>query len=336
VTNLQGLNALQSIDGTVELVGPFSSMQGLDALSTIGGYFFVQTSNSAATFVGAETLTSVGNSVDWYGMGSLQGLSGLGSIGGSLRVSGPADYTGLSSLTSVGGNVSSLNSTCNGLSALQTIGGTLNLLYDTGAGLPALRNLGALSASASDPTGLPVTAVTGDVLISYPQTLTGLNSLQTIGGNLRLTTNYGYSPITNISGLTGLQTVGGTLTIDTLDYLTTISGFSSLNTVGGEMYIVSSRLSAMPGFANLRSVGGLRLWATMLPNLGVLSGLTTIGGGLDLRYNSQLINVTGLYSVRSVSGDVYIGNNGITSADANNLINSIGLANIGGSVTNAE
>ena len=336
VTDLQGLNALQSIDGTVELVGPFSSMQGLDALSTIGGYFFVQTSNSGATFVGAETLTSVGSSVDWYGMGSLQGLSGLSSIGGTLRVSGPTDYTGLSSLTTVGGNVSSLNSTCNGLSALQTIGGTLNLVYDTGAGLPALRNLGALSASASDPTGLPITAVTGDVLISYPQTLTGLNSLQTIGGNFRITTNYGYSPITVISGMTGLQTVGGNFTIDTLDYLTTISGFSSLNTVGGELFLTSTRLSAIPGFTNLRSVGGLRLWSTMLPNLGVLSGLTTINGDLDLSFNALLVNVTGLYSVRSVTGDVYIGYNGINNADANNLINSIGLANIGGSVTNAE
>ena len=336
-TDLEGLNALQTVNGTLDLSGAFTSMQGLDSLTTIGDYFFVQATDSTATFAGAEALTTVGAGVDWYGMGSLQGLSGLTSIGGNLRiVSGPADYTGLSSLTTVGGDVSSLNSTCNGLSALRSVGGTLTLRYDTGAGLPALQSVGGLYAYASDPTGLQVNTVVGDLVVAYPVSLTGLNSVQSVGGSLRVTTNYGYSPITNISGLTALQTVGSYMTIDTLDYLTTISGFSSLRSVAGELFLTSGRLSAIPGFSNLQSVGGLRLWSTQLTNLGVLSNLTSIQGDLDLSSNYQLTNVTGLYSVRSVTGDVYIGFNGINNADANNLINSIGLSNIGGTVTNAE
>ncbi len=336
-SDLEGLNALQTVTGSVELVGGFSSMQGLDSLSSIGNYFNVQTSDSTATFAGAEALTTVGGGVDWYGMGSLQGLSGLTNIGGNLRVlSGPTDYTGLSSLTTVGGDVTSLNASCNGLSALRTIGGTLSLRYDTGAGLPALQSVGGLYAYGSDPTGLQVSSVTGDLVVAYPVTLTGLNTVQSVGGSLRVTTNYGYSPMTTISGLTGLQTVGSYMTIDGLDYLTTISGFSSLRSVAGELFVSSARLSAIPGFSNLQSVGGLRLWGTLLPNLGALSNLTTIQGDLDLTYNYLLVNVTGLYSVRSVTGDVYIGSNGINNADANNLINSIGLSNIGGTVTNAE
>ncbi len=334
--DLDGLESLITVDGQVDLSGNFASLQGLDSLTTIGSYFFVHTDDPTGTFAGLESLQTVGNSVDFDGMQSLQGLSGLTTVGGGLTVNGPTDYTGLSALTSVGGNVRSLNSTCNGLSALQTIGGTLSLYYDNGTGLPSLQTVGALSANGSDPTTLPITSVAGNVVIAYPSTLAGLNQVQTIGGNLYITTYYGYSPMTNISGFTALQSVGGFMTIEGLDNLTTISGFSSLRSVGGELFLSLSRLSAIPGLANIQSLGGLRLWSTQIPNLGVLSSLTTITGDLDLSFNSALINVTGLYSVRSVTGDVYIGYNGLSNADANNLINSIGLANIGGTVTNAE
>ncbi|HNH49771.1 MAG TPA: hypothetical protein PKY30_22195, partial [Myxococcota bacterium] len=240
-------------------------------------------------------------------------------------------------LSSVGGDVSSLNHSCAGLSALQSIGGQLYLSRDNGAGVTSLQSLGGLYASGVDPTAINVTTISGGVTLMDAPAMTSLNQVTSIGGSILVDGNiYSGAPLSSITGFQGLRTVGGGISMYHVDSLTSITGMSSLQSVAGELYIYAWYVNNLSGFSQVQSLGGLRLLGTRLSNLNSFSNLRTINGDLDIQAAYLLSDATGLHGVRSVTGNLTFATNGLSGAQVNTLIQTIGTANIGGIITNND
>jgi len=129
LTNLDGLSALTRVGGYLSIIGhpALTDLDGLSALTRVGGDIRIG---------GNDVLTN------------LDGLSALVSVPGNLNVGDNASLTsldGLSALTSVGGFFGFINNTAlssfSGLSALTSVGGSLGIMSH-----PALTNLDGLSA----------------------------------------------------------------------------------------------------------------------------------------------------------------------------------------------
>jgi hypothetical protein len=93
--------------------------------------------------------------------------------------------------------------------------------------------------------------------------------------------------------------------------------------IEGDVEIYGSNIDNLHGLSGLTSIGGgLQIhFASNLPNLNGLENLSFIGGDLDLFYNHDLINFTELENLNSIGGDLII--------EANEHLTSIsGLKNI--------
>ena len=133
---------------TASLGNKLESLEGLDALQSIGGDLKIVSNNNLTNMEGLENLVSIGGSLilgdDWYcgldgsyvtvendSLTSLVGLDSLTSIGGTVFVYRDfPSFIGLESLTSIGGSLEMQWATelwnFEGLENLESIGGSLN------------------------------------------------------------------------------------------------------------------------------------------------------------------------------------------------------------------
>jgi hypothetical protein len=227
ITNLNGLNVLTSIGGSLSIGinAALTNLTGLDNLTSIGGDLSIYSNETLTSLTGLEGLTSIGGGLDISGsvaLTSLTGLDNLTSIGGGLNIGSNGaliDLMGLEGLTSIGGslyigwNAATLTS-LTGLNNLTSIGDYLTI-----DGNASLTNLSGLEG---------LTSVGGDVYISgYSLTnLTGLESLTSIGGYLDIA--YTVS-LTSITGLENVTSIGGFLYIVNNDALTSLTGLDNIN-----------------------------------------------------------------------------------------------------------
>ena len=122
--------------------------------------------------------------------------------------------------------------------------------------------------------------------------LTGLNALTQIGGDLEIYCN---SSLTSLSGLNNLAIVEGNLHIGSIDY---IYGFEFGN----------DSLLDLSGLKVLQEVGGIFTIAgnDNLVNLEGLNSLISIGGNFWIAWNDALEDFSGLEQLASVGGSLDI------------------------------
>jgi hypothetical protein len=166
ISNLNGLAALTAIGGALNIHNShlLTNFTGLDNLTSIGGYLYINTNINQASFHGLEALTSVGGYFwmeQYYNTTLLNfsGLDNLTSIGGYVHLANCAltSFTGLENLATIGGDLSISHITVNelnGLDGLSSVGGDLILSYNASlsslSGLDSLTSIGgSLSISAN-------------------------------------------------------------------------------------------------------------------------------------------------------------------------------------------
>jgi len=211
IINLNGLNALKSIRGTLILSDNYAlttappGLAGLENISTIGNEFIIQNNDNLTDLTGLDNLTSIDGPLRIFKndeLVNLKGLDKVNSIGGGLRIGGIyagnnslINLTGLEGLVSIEGElVITLNhvlANLSGLDNLTSIGGRLHL-----GGLLSLTSL------------------------------TGLNNLTSIGGGLCLIRNIS---LTSLTGLNNVSSIGGSIEITFNSTLTDLTGLDNIN-----------------------------------------------------------------------------------------------------------
>ncbi len=134
------------------------------------------------------------------------------------------------------------------------------------------------------------------------------------------------SRLTSTDGLKNLSYIGNLLSIEgnpRLERITDLPHIKDLETLSlWDNY----SLNDISGLEPLKVVRqNLKLSASKLTNLNVLSNLNTIGDHLTIVYNQNLTDINGLINLSSVN-DIYIGNNDL-------LQNLNGLSNLAGTVS---
>ncbi|MFA5419544.1 MAG: T9SS type A sorting domain-containing protein, partial [Bacteroidales bacterium] len=199
------------------------------------------------------------------------------------------------------------NTSLENIDALQTL---------EGVGLSVSLNF---NPSLTDYNGLAkLLSIGKDLTISYNSqgiaSLTGLDNLKIIGGNLELSSNYALS---DISSLDNLSVINGSLKIYENPYLTSLSGLNNLNSIGGDVELnYNYSLLDLSDFNQLTKIGGnLNIeYNDQLNSLTGLELLDTINGSLSIKYNQELTDVTALGNLKAINGYIKVSGNDVLSS----------------------
>ncbi len=178
--------------------------------------------------------------------------------------------------------------------------------------------------------------ISGGVVIEDTNltSLTELENLITVDGDLNIGRNFA---LTNLTGLENLTTVGGHLMIHRNHALTSLTVLDNLTSVGGNLFIgFNSVLTSLTGLENLPSVGGHLIIHSnsVLTNLTGLENITSVGGNLHIDSNDVLTSLAVLNNVSSVGYLLLIEDNiNLPTCEAERLRDEIGIGNIGGEIT---
>lgn len=291
--SFEGLNNLEVIGGdfNCHYSGWSSSDSGkssgfadkdfgkLNKLKSIGGDLIVELfpyrPGNLTSLNGLENLSSIGGGIHTEYLSSLEGLSGIKEVQ-SLYIEDASNIEGLSNLRRVCGDVSLINGSFesfNGLRNLESVDG--DFLIKASVDVNGTGTVEKFSKITSFAGFDALREVTGDFMVysyvdaSYGKgyglsnlnSFEGLNSLQRIGGNLKIMAKgtgdgYGYGDskcseaycLNNLSSINiaSLQEIGGDLIVDNWHngrdyyqryYLIGISDFtfSNLKTIGGDI-----------------------------------------------------------------------------------------------------
>ncbi|AFL81660.1 conserved repeat protein [Aequorivita sublithincola DSM 14238] len=290
IENLNGLSSITSIDGDLVITANtrLRYLAGLDNLTNITGKFEI-----SGTLIyncnGLGSLTNIGGDFVARKLEKFLGLSSLVSIGGTLNI----EYNG------------SLE-TLIGLDALTTIGGDLK--FKNNNNLLRLLGVNNLQSIGGDFAMINVNINSNN--------LDGLQSLESIGGNLDIT-----SSINSMYGLSGLTSIGGNLDLNSGSYINDLDGLLSLNSIGGDFIITNSTIEDMT-CATLQTIGGSLLIQNCdeLTNIN-FPGIAGVGGYMSIFDNGVLTSIAGYTPLSAVGSYLKISNNGLmtTIPDFNNL-----------------
>ncbi len=331
------------IEGDVKIKGnDITNLNGLNVLTSIGGYLKIHQNNSLTNLVGMNNLILIRGKLDIWNndtLTSLTGLENLASIGGYFEVqfnNALTSLMGLDNLTSIEGYLSIWNNedltSLSGLENLDSIGGYLKI---------------ELNNSLTSIAGLEnVTLIGADLIISRNDVLTnltGLENLTSIGVELVIKSN---DALTNLDGLQSL-TSGSISNLSIINnnslatcevecicnYLANPNGIVIIynNAIGcnnptevanacgiilsclpyGNYYFLTQSdiddfQTNYPGCAELE--GDVKIWGNNINNLNGLSVVTSIGGNLNISA-SDVTSLAGLDNLSYVGGDLGIGNN---------------------------
>ena len=196
-------------------------------------------------------------------------------------------------------------SNLNGLSALSSIGGSLVVGKDfkIGTGNPNLTSLSGLDN---------LLTIGGDLHIQFAWALSnleGLDALTLISGDLILT---GFNYLVSPDGLGALDYVGGDVLIQSLYTLTNINSLNNVDSIGGALVIEDNEaLADINGLSNLDYVGsGVYLTAlSRVKNLSGLGSLESVGGSLFISSNDSLLHIADLISLKTINGNLWLQSN---------------------------
>ena len=132
-------------------------------------------------------------------------------------------------------------------------------------------------------------------------------------------------------------TIEGDLLIQQCPDLEGIEGFAALTDVSGNVAIGdNTALVEIVGLPVLQNVGGnLRLFRNdALDNVAGMTAVNAVTGNLEVTENAVLTSVEPLYSITGVGADLLCTDNLILpTSQCDTLVQTIGPANIGGTVT---
>ncbi len=277
--DLSFLGATSTLDGTLTVADndDLLTLDGVDALQSVGGAFVVEDNRTLAD-ASAPALVSVG------GAFSLVDLDVLAAI----------DF---GALQSVDGDV-----------ALEK----LERLPDLGFG--ALTSVGGLWISQLDSlvdlSGLDALATVGDsVIIEYNDdlaSLSGLDSLATVGTDFRL---YANPRLASLQGLDGLASVGRDLTLDTNAALVRPDSLGALQSIGRDLWVeYNASLEDFSGMGNFTVGSAVFVFGQpVLSSLDGLDALQEIPHNLVLFDLPSLVDVSALSQLQRVGGDLRVG-----------------------------
>lgn len=194
-------------------------------------------------------------------------------------------------------------------------------------------------------------AITGDLLISGPglASVHGLERLETIGGDLEITS---WPIITDLDGLSGLRFLGGGLFLHARD----LADIGTLGFLSGSIPALTLQGADIEDLSPLSAItqveGDLKLdRLSALTTLSDLKRLVVVGGDLSLT-NSDALAVVDFPSLAEVGGDVFYVSNpvligieapqvvgGSIAIERNDTLPDFAgwdLASVGGSLTIAE
>ena len=237
---------------------------------------------------------------------NLNGLFQLAEIGGSVQILDAPnliDLQGLNNLSKIGGQLRIKGgqfSNLNGLNKLKIIGS--HFMVSEIDSLEIFFGIDSLKRIGGD-----FDFHSGSNFNNF----IGFNSLDSVNGSLSLHGN-----IPNCIGFDSLQFVGGNLNLEGNTF--SLSGFNNLKEISGSLILVQTYLGDFIGLDSLKHIGG-SLFAYGNTNLVNFSGLNSLKSvnSLFITYNNNLISLTGLDSLVTLEEGVLI--------DISNSGNSIDL-----------
>jgi len=318
----EGVPLLDTVGGTLSLSdAPFlQTLNGFDALQYAGS---VHISNTGIkNFEGMAGLAVIESNLSIRANDSLQSIQGLESL---IRIGGDVDIIAnnklsdlgdLNFLTEVTGDLIIANNDSlrhlDDLAQLRIVYGDVDISRNDQMqnidGLHSLMEVQGdvfiLENNIIDVDGLQLLRkIGGNLKISRNdslQDLSGLNQIDTIGGDFELNSSW----IDTLDGINNLKSVGGQLYFFYNDRLLSITGLNSLQYVGGLRMEEHRRMNSITGFGNLKQINGdcefISNWR--LQHLPSLPGITRIEGDLILSNWPDLIDMSGLDSLRSLGG----------------------------------
>jgi len=344
IANLNGLNVLTSVGGSLIISGNYGLMKltGLDSVNFIGESLIIANGPTLSSMTGLDKLTFVGQDINISSntaLTSLIGLENISFIGGSLIIFGNTALNSLAGLDNIdGGSIKDLAIVNNSSLSicevgcvcdyLKSPGGIVNV-YGNSSGCNSVIELAtACGGSASCLPGNYNFCTQADIdnfEFAFPD-CTELEGMVTISGN----------DITNLDGLHMLKTIRGDLFIKNNDSLTDLSGLESLDTIAGGLEIGDNEaLTSLTGLESLTEIGiyfggDLRITNNnLLPNLSNLNNITKIGGGIYIYNNETLTGLEGLEHLAHIGGWLYIvENQSLTNIDGIFKINKTELSNL--------
>ena len=227
----------------------------------------------------------VGNTGTGFTPTSLS-LPALTTVDDSLSIykTEVADWSGFDSVTTVGGGLAVYApegaSTINLFAGLTSIGGDVTIVATSENGVSEIAGLDAVTAMPGSLTVM----ITGNTTSS-----------------------------TRISAFSGLTSVGA-LTIYGDDWLTDVSGFGALADITGLLYVSNAAIPDFTDFASLGTAGGVYVSdVDTLTDMSGLEALTSLGVGLSVHGSDGMVDLTGLDNVASMALVTLVGNTGMTS-----------------------
>ncbi|MDC8000633.1 T9SS type A sorting domain-containing protein [Aequorivita todarodis] len=318
VPQFQGFDSLESIGGTFYLFDidfDFEYFYWPPNLTTVGGGISVIGCDGLKEIPGMNVLTSLGDFITFYqsAVNKIE-MNSLVDIPGNVEIiRNGLNHVSFSSLENVSGHfeIEQMTTYLN-LDNLTTVGDYFRL-EDLGNGTAV--NLIMNS----------ITSIGGDVtLIGTLSSLSGWQNVTTINGNLYLDSTYN---MPGLYGLEGLTTITGDCLIR--GDFSTYSGLDNLTSIGGNFNTVPTQYGTsqgdpvidFTGLGQLNSIGGNFRISGIMESLNGISSLETVGGDLQLDYNTWLQNFVGLENLHSVNGELIIKENySLTSLEGlNNL-----------------
>jgi hypothetical protein len=337
------------IEGNLMIKGSdISNLDGLSALSSIGGYLRISENPMLTDLSGLENLLSVGEEIRLYdnpllnsvsvlsnlnttgndlaiyhntSLTSLAGLENLTAIPGGVGISDCAltNLLGLNNMTDVGGNLSLSDlpgiTSLNGLGQLTSVGETISIRNN--------ENLTSLSGIGPVSTAGGLRLFNNDALTE----ITDLNSITAIGeGGLNISNN---NSLVSLSGLENVISIAGMVSFDGNMLLTDLSGLDGLTTIGQNLHLRdysyggNASLTSLHGLENLTEIGGITEFQgnTALTSLDGLENLERIKHSLWIINNPVLENIHALSKLTSVGSEIVI--------DSNLMLSSLsGLDNV--------
>lgn len=327
IEDLNALVGFESISGNLSIkthgLHLFDDLSAFSTITNVSGLLTISDY--------APEYNSLGN---YYFLKDLAQFSSLQSVGSLNLIDNKIGFSGnFNALQNITGN---LNIKTNGWSFF-------NDATFYGGGFPNLQHVG------------------GDLNISSNnklETITGLNSLASIGGSLVLNSGHHFvnfpdlpnlteifenfiienTGLENIPEMNFLETIGGDFRLST-NSISTISGLNSLSTIGGDFILHNNvSLSSINGLNNLNSINGSFIFSgnhSAFQNQPVLNNLQTIGNGiliegaiftnLDFFQNVNSINFIELNNTAIIS---FTTSNNLTYLESLRISNNDNLTSI--------
>lgn len=300
IMNLEGLSQIKEVTGSLIITRTeLWDLTGLENLTEVGSELVLGANDylNDLTALGNMNMTGENSRIYLYANTNLPSLAGLEQLTKLHELSLSenfilSDLSGLSNIDSIGSILLEYNN------------------IENFSDLTALSHLEVLDIENED-------------------NLTGLTGLELIESMNRIGLKWCHE-LTDLTGLNNLDSVYQNISINQCNGLVSLEGLNNLRTVGSFGVRSCPEFTSFSGLENLerlRRGGFLIRNLPQLENLTGLEGLVEIdneagtGGGMSIISNHNLLTLTGLNNLLTLSGSMNIDNN-------NGLVDLTGLENL--------